>query len=289
MKVAGKSTLLLICCFLLVIFEYSVRFRVLSWNIDGLDQRNTVERAKAVCCFIQAKIPHVVYLQEVVDATWAEIVKSLSNIYDCYSPPSCANYFIAILVHKKSVVTTGELKCLDFSSHMGRQLLQLPIRFAGTDIYLMTSHLESTSECAKVRKEQLTTVFELMSQICTVNSGTYCLFGGDLNLRDKELRDIAMPPGIVDIWEGCGSPPDEKYTWDIQNNDNLDWPYRNKPRCRFDRLYLMPESRRGLRIPADDSEGKRFVLVGKVRLSKCGGMFPSDHWGMSAELEVPYE
>lgn len=271
----------------------SVRFRLLSWNIDGLDERNTVDRARAVCSFIKAKVPHAVYLQEVIDQTWAEIVKELSSMYDCYSSGSdfTMGYYVAILVHKTAVKTTGSVECLDFrSSGMGRQLFQLPVRFAGADVLLMTSHLESTREtpCSTARKRQLRIAFNIMKQTCARNACTSCLFGGDLNLRDKEVKEVGVPPGMVDVWEACGSPPSEHYTWDIKQNDNLDWKFPHKPSCRFDRLYLMPVEGAGLRIPPADG-GDRFVLVGKVRLSKCGNRFPSDHWGMWAEFQVLYK
>lgn len=270
-----------------------MRFRLLSWNIDGLDGRNTIDRTRAVCSFIMAKLPHAVFLQEVIPSTWAEIVKMLSVTYDCYSSDSAIGYYVAILVHKTAVKTTGSIECLDFSSSkMGRQLFQLPVRFAGADILLLTSHLESTREpaCSQARKRQLRVAFNVMKEASAKDRNLSCLFGGDLNLRDNEVRSVGVPPGMVDVWEACGSPPDQQYTWDIKTNDNLDWQFPSKPSCRFDRLYFMPEKGAGLRVlPAGEAEGERFVLVGKSRLSKCGGRFPSDHWGMWAEFEVPYQ
>lgn len=247
-----------------------------------------MERARAVCSFIKAKLPHAVFLQEVVGETWAEIVKTLSATYDCYSSDSAIGYYVAILVHKTAVKTAGSIQCLEFpSSKMGRQLLQLQVRFAGADILLMTSHLESTKDpaCSQARKKQLTIAFDIMKEACAKSPSLSCLFGGDLNLRDNEVRSGGMPPGMVDVWEACGSPPDQRYTWDIKTNDNLDWQFPQKPSCRFDRLYLMPEKGVGLRVPRAE-ERERFVLVGKARLSKCGGRFPSDHWGMWAEFQV---
>ena len=268
---------------------YSVRFRLLSWNIDGLDNNNTVDRTLAVCSFIKAKLPHAVFLQEVIDTTWGVIVKELSATYDCYSPDTPgAPYYVAILVHKTAVKTTGSLECFDYpSSGMGRQLLQLSIRYAGADILLMTSHLESTKDCSQEREEQLTTVFHRMTEAHAKDSLVSCLFGGDLNLRDFEVRSVGLPADTVDVWEACGRQPRQRNTWDMRENDNLHWPYPgSRPSCRFDRLYLMPAEKAGLRIPPADEEGERFVLVGKVRLSKCGNRFPSDHWGMWAEFEV---
>lgn len=270
-----------------------MRFRLLSWNIDGLDHRNTVDRTLAVCSFIKSQLPHAVFLQEVIDNTWGVIVKELSTVYDCYSPDSPgAPYYVAILVHKTAVKTTGSLECFDFpSSGMGRQLLQLSVRYAGADILLMTSHLESTKEqaCSQERKRQLVTVFRRITEAHAKDSLVSCLFGGDLNLRDFEVKSVSLPADTVDVWEACGSQPSQRYTWDMKENDNLDWPHPgNKPSCRFDRLYFMPAEKAGLKIPPAEEEwgGDRFVLVGKVRLSKCGHRFASDHWGMWAEFQV---
>lgn len=215
----------------------------------------------------------------------------LSETYDCYSSDSKnkSHYYVAILVHKSTVVTTGGIDCLPFSSSkMGRQLFKLPVRFAGANILLMTSHLESTGEpaCSQARKRQLGVAFDVMKVACMKDPSLSCLFGGDLNLRDKDVRSVGLPPGVVDVWEACGSPPEQEYTWDIKTNDNLDWQFPHKPSCRFDRLYLMPEKGVGLMVPPADVEGERFVLVGKARLSNCGGRFPSDHWGMWAEFQV---
>ncbi len=256
-----------------------------------MDGRNTVERTRAVCCFIKAKLPHVVFLQEVVSSTWDEIIKSVNSLYDCYSPVNSAPYFVAILTQKEAINTTGGLEVRDFSSSgMGRQLLQLPIRYAGADIHLMTSHLESTAQCKAERKSQLKIAFDIANRLCSENPERNCIFGGDLNLRDDEVRSVGLPAGMVDVWEVCGAPKDQRYTWDVTANDNLDWPYPRKPKCRFDRLYLMPGNKGGrLRVPSSEAAvggGERFALVGKVRLSKCGGRFPSDHWGIWAEFEV---
>ena len=274
-----------------------VWFRLLSWNIDGLDERNPVARARAVCSFVKAKLPHAVFLQEAVPHTWCEIVKDLDQIYDCYSVPNpTMGYFVAILVHKTLVTIRGPMQCLNFtSSTMGRHLLQLPISYAGVNIDLFTSHLESTRNCSSERMRQLKIVFDIMVLKCKENQDTSCLFGGDLNLRDNEVLKVGIPQGMLDVWECVGSPSSKRFTWDIKENDNLNWPYPNKPSARYDRLYLMSGQCGSLRIPeCEDLDFKelenglgrdaRFELVGKARLSKCGNRFPSDHWGIWAEF-----
>ena len=42
---------------------------VLSWNVDGLDERNILERTRSVCHAINSRKPDVVFLQEVISQT----------------------------------------------------------------------------------------------------------------------------------------------------------------------------------------------------------------------------
>ena len=53
-----------------------------------------------------------------------------------------------------------------------------------------------------------------------VKQGKICIFGGDLNVRDKELKD-QIPEHTVDVWQACGSAKEEEFTWDMSVNNNL--------------------------------------------------------------------
>lgn len=54
----------------------------------------------------------------------------------------------------------------------------------------MTSHLESTNDCAQERMKQLRICFDVLEQ--KVPDNVTAFFGGDLNLRDKEVRYLYM-------------------------------------------------------------------------------------------------
>ena len=218
------------------------------------------------------------YLQEVVDLSWEPlIVSKLGHLYNCYCPPSPPDrYYNAILVLKDGVSIGGNgLQVLDFHSRMGRHLLQLSIRFADTDIEVMTSHLESLRDYGRERVRQLKLVFEKMTELEKLKK--ISIFGGDLNIREAEVKRAEVPLNVVDVWEACGKQKEHQYSWDVSENDNLDWPYPNRPKSRFDRVYLSPGG--GALQP------KTFELVGKDRISPCG-RFPSDHWGLWMEFEV---
>ncbi|XP_003382697.1 PREDICTED: tyrosyl-DNA phosphodiesterase 2-like [Amphimedon queenslandica] len=259
-----------------------LNLKVLSWNIDGLDGRDTIARADAVCSVILEKKPHIIFLQEVVPQTLKRLQSKLGSYYTIHiSHKLVFQYFPAILVTKVSrkIVPDGDVGMFDFpGSTMGRHLLQLFVRVCGVPMALYTSHLESMKDFSGERKDQLSQCFEFVKEQNELFSRT-CIFGGDLNLRDEEVKSMGgLLPKMVDMWEACGSSEEDKYTWDIQANDNIDWKYANKPRCRFDRLYL---------CPADGPFVKAlsFELVGKERLPQIG-RFPSDHWGMWSVFQV---
>ena len=253
--------------------------KLLSWNIDGLDERDLRERSEYVCQVVLLKRPHVVFLQEVVDASWGPvIIAKLSRCYNCYCAPNPPqHYYNAILVLKDTKVTVAEsgLTVHDFRSRMGRHLLQLSIQFAGVDVTVMTSHLESLKDYGEERIRQLKVVFEKMIELQKVNK--ISIFGGDLNIREAELRKAKVPDKFVDVWEACGKQKVHQYSWDVTENDNLNWPHPNRPKARYDRVFLSPAD--GALKPVN------FELIGKMRLTECG-RFASDHWGLWMEFQV---
>ena len=185
-----------------------------------------------------------------------------------------------MLLKMSSIKTTGDLQCSHFqSSKMGRHLLCQPVLFKNKiALTLMTSHLESTAQCKAERVRQLEQVLKSMAE---QTANATAIFGGDTNLRDKELSAFGgLPSGVVDAWEESGRPADAQYSWDVRLNDNLDWPYPNKPRIRFDRFFV--RSAQG----QNALKANQFMLVGMERLPGCR-RFPSDHWGILCEFSPP--
>ena len=122
-------------------------------------------------------------------------------------------------------------------SSMGRHLLQMCIIFHGVSLQAITTHLESMKDYAAERKRQLKICFDEV--VKHTRQGKICIFGGDLNVRDHELKNL-IPEHAVDVWQACGSALEEKFTWDMTVNNNLSWEGRFKPKLRFDRLYFTP-------------------------------------------------
>ena len=144
---------------------------------------------------------------------------------------------------------------------------------------LLNTHLESTQEHSEERVRQLEKCLDIMTRR---PGDRTVIFGGDLNMRDKEVAKVGgLPPGVKDVWEDLGRREEVRYTWDLQRNSNLEWSGKWKPKCRFDRVYIRTSETSN--VIAD-----QFGLVG---LQKVEGTqaFPSDHWGVRVQLKLSHQ
>ncbi|KAH9510250.1 Tyrosyl-DNA phosphodiesterase 2 [Bulinus truncatus] len=254
--------------------------KLLSWNIDGLDPNNLVSRTEGVCSVLLQEDPEIIFLQEIVQAS-LNIIRSRCDKYNIYLGVEEENinpnaYFTAVLLRKDSSLLQC-VKLAEFpSSCMSRTLLEVQCLVKSVPVTLLTSHLESTAEYSSERKKQLSMAF---SRMLAISKTRTVLFGGDLNLRDKELTGVSdKPEDVLDVWEVTGKRPQARYTWDLTINDNKQLGLSFQPRCRFDRMYLRNSEPPRLK-PA------YFELAGIQRLSACH-RFPSDHWGILCHFDV---
>ncbi|KAK3576020.1 hypothetical protein CHS0354_014861 [Potamilus streckersoni] len=251
------------------------RIRVMSWNIDGLDPKNKRSRVEGVCDKINKEKPHVVLLQEVVMET-QKILEEKCPLYDLV-PGGEKEYYTAILLQRNFATVEDAIVMPFYSSMMLRNLLTVKCTVKGIKFDILTSHLESTREHGKERKNQLKIAFESVKR---ADADRTVIFGGDLNLRDNELSEIGgMPENVYDVWEVTGKRPEAKFTWDMARNDNMEYSSKFKPKCRFDRLYIRYSKPKALVQPV------YFELVGLERLQSCQ-RFPSDHWGLLGHFNV---
>ncbi|KAF4700286.1 Tyrosyl-DNA phosphodiesterase 2 [Perkinsus olseni] len=270
------------------------RLKILSWNVDGLDQHSDeidmTARTMTVASHIVDERPHVVLLQELIDFNLTWLRRLLSEFYDFYvqsSPP--LPYFVGILIDRSAVAIRGPLITDNFATtKMGRALVSLngEVRLTTggrVKVHIATAHLESTKAFARPRVEQLKESFSDMRRSVAQNGSCLAVFGGDLNIRDEEVRQALSDEraDIIDVWEASGRAKESEFTWDMRKNDNLG--IKGKPKARFDRAYLT--NAKDVRISPQS-----FRLTGTERCDmdevKGKKRFPSDHFGIQFELKV---
>jgi len=252
--------------------------RVLSWNIDGLadedDENDLLGRTLWVIKEINRLRPHVVFLQELVYPNYAIIENQCKNSFHIYKQhdPNLP-YFVAILIHKSSMTLHPPMQSVDVpfpSSKMGRGgvFISASLRKSQIRFGFLTAHLESMKDEYTERRRQFEICQNFIKSYPVVD---YTIFGGDLNARNAEVPPSLHPH---DCWILAGKPTDHEYTWDLALNNNSSFPNGAKPRCRFDRIYLVP----GENVSKFCSI-ENFQLVGTSPVIGLG-RFASDHFGI---------
>ena len=133
-----------------------------TWNIDGLDQKNLKRRTRAVITTLETLAADVVFLQEVIPETFSYIESKLTN-YQCIAAKQ-ENYFVATLL-RKGRVYLDKYKVIDFeSSRMYRHLLAVQVHCGDVVLDLLNTHLESTQEHGEERMRQLQQCLDIMTR-----------------------------------------------------------------------------------------------------------------------------
>lgn len=253
--------------------------RVLSWNIDGLDDLSSEEDMLGRTLWVIEKIsqvcPHVIFFQELIDFNYHILNQRLNRAFHFIKQEDASlPYFVAILIHRKTM-KLNDSRTISFpSSRMGRSAVYAAASFIGSSsppIGFITAHLESLGESSSERKNQLEICKNFIHKSIGIDK---FVFGGDLNIRDIELGAFMQGGQFKDCWTHVGSPKENQYTWDMARNDNPQM--KGKPCCRFDRLYMWSRCGEFFSV-------KKFNLVGTDRIPSLN-RFASDHFGIFVEF-----
>lgn len=265
--------------------------RILSYNID-MDTPPIGGRTRSIVQVIREKRPDAILFQEVTPESF-KVLASLWKLseegkitYTLHTDDSWTDdypYFCIMLVRKDLLTDVESEANLFPASKMRRGYIKTTGRLAnGTQLSIATSHFESLKPYGGERKNQLQTVLDDLREAQSESHAV--VFAGDTNLRESEVpaseiqKNKTQPKKrsrvekFQDAFLTSGADDEEKYTWDMQKNDNLSMG-TVKPRARYDRMFYLPEAL---------VTAKSFTLIGKERLP-CG-TFPSDHFGMLVDL-----
>jgi len=255
-------------------------FTFVTWNLDGLDEKNLNARTQSVIKTLTERDVDIIFLQEVVLQTYDAIQSAMGAKYlmtECKAEELDPREYFTVVLLKRSTVYRDSVQVVKFEgSAMMRDLTLVQAKINDKQLLLINSHLESTADFAEERMRQLRQAFDQMKGS---KASQTVLFGGDLNMRDKEVEKVGgLPSGVQDLWIAMGRRKEVQYTWDMLRNQNKDIGGKFKPRMRFDRVYFKPSQK-------NDIKPEHFGLVG---IEKVPGhqVFPSDHWGIFCIFKI---
>ncbi|XP_076084597.1 tyrosyl-DNA phosphodiesterase 2-like isoform X2 [Mytilus galloprovincialis] len=251
--------------------------KLLSWNIEGISTVNIKERTSAVITFINSERPDVIFLQEVIVDTLEMLSRKCLDY--TFIESAVESYFTVIMV-KHKVVQVTDSKIIPFtSSTQGRTLQKVECTIKALPCVLMTSHLESMKTHSDERKHQMK---RALHHVVNASRDRTVLFGGDFNIKDREIREMkGLPKGVLDLWIETGRNKETQFTWDTSINTNQTWAANQdfKPKIRFDRIYMRHPKTEPVISPVS------FQLIGQEKIPSCD-CFPSDHWGILVRFDI---
>ena len=242
--------------------------KLVSWNLNGLEDKHLDERTEAAMFQIllgapiekalqqgfKPNTPDIVLLQEVVPRSYhAHIVPHLkaAGFHIFPESPTERSYFEIIAV--KSPILETAYTTFSYTDQ-GRGLSSVRI----DDLLILTAHMESQKPGKPMRIDQANQIFERMQMHPDAS-----IFAGDTNLRKSEwisLQASSIKDDIRDAWISAGSPQKHKTTWQ-----------RDAYKSRYDRAWT-----RNVKIINFETFGHNKVATINER--------PSDHYAIRLEF-----
>lgn len=241
------------------------QLRVATFNV-WFDPFENQRRCRAVLSILEAEAPDIIALEEVTSPFLGALLSStwVRAHYTCSR--------VRLLdAERYDVVMLSRLPVARFTAHaltsdMGRKLHALEIQTTRGTLAVAGIHLESMKDRTPTRLRQIDECIPILSRAdCAV-------WLGDFNAAPTSDEDERIRCQFRDCWAELSDAPG--YTRDTTRNAMLA-KVKDDRHQRIDRIFFRGDGYRPARIR----------MLGTTPLDSAGQIFPSDHFGLIAELE----
>jgi tyrosyl-DNA phosphodiesterase 2 len=239
------------------------RLRVATYNV-WFDPFESRRRCAAVLAILASERPDVIALEEVTQP-FLDVVLATPWIRQEYrisrnKVDPALRYDVVMLSRLPGRFATHEL-----TSIMGRRMHMIELDTTEGLLTIAGVHLESMREMTPTR---LTQIDECLPVLTRSESAIWL---GDFNAAPETMEDARIRAHFSDTWTSLETAPG--YTRDTTRNTMLA-KIKDDRHQRIDRIFLKSDCL----VPGE------IRMLGTNPLDHAGEIFPSDHFGLVAEL-----
>ena len=265
--------------------------RLLTYNVLATPIYTKL-RTRAILEILERSEADIIALQEVGEWFLRELVAA---------PWVTANYHLSedrgrpFAPGGQLIMARTPISSLKVSVQPGRQrrvLMIAELEFGGRRMAVATAHLESFLKDAPIRAQQLDEIFIALER------ADDAILLGDLNFGDgAKLETERVPSSYVDVWSTL-HPGKPGLTWNMAENPLARiGAFIGEPDRRLDWILMRSDAWRptSISIIGNRAVGRRELTVEQRAMIEMPGhpkttasveidVFPSDHYGLSAEI-----
>lgn len=239
--------------------------KVITWNISLTDPsfQAPVDWNRDLNIFEMHKIieeedPDIFSLQEMPSANFA---KRFVN-YHYVEPVNSHSGLVGVFVKKTYKIhsTTPIPPSI---------VLELSEEEEDQKFFFVGCHLLPYKQNANNRLDQMSVIFQIINRI---SEDLPVIIAGDMNMRESETKAIISTFAMDDAYWKSDKSKENQYTWDSRINLYHEEAFQFV--CRFDRIFLK------------NTKIVDFKLIGNKPVSENPNHFISDHFGISAKVEL---
>jgi endonuclease/exonuclease/phosphatase family metal-dependent hydrolase len=154
-------------------------------------------------------------------------------------------------------------------SEMGRRLIAVDLVLEDSRLRVGGVHLDSGASTT-IRTRQLREILTFLSD------ADAAVLMGDMNFDDGDPEHEQLPAGVLDLWRHL-HPTERGATRDTDANLMAALHSKTPKTRRIDRIFLMAGTTRW--------KPRSIRVIGTDPIGDDPGLFPSDHFGLVADLE----